>query len=162
MSSPAEPLPEHDPPAGAAFWVAAVVGIGIMAFGLRGILTNQRATEPTEFAKWFVGADLVHDLVVAPVVAVVGFAVARLVARPWRLPVQAGVFATAVVVAIGWAPLHGYGHASAPGNTTVQPLDYATAVPTVVAVVWLAVGAWLAVIAIRRASARRRPRSAAP
>ena len=96
------------------------------------------------------GADLLHDLVIAPVVALVGVFLARLLRRPWRLPVQAGSAATAIVLAVGWAPLRGYGRATAVGNPTVQPLDYSTAVATVVGVVWVVVLGWLAAIAFRR------------
>ncbi|MGZ8752164.1 MAG: hypothetical protein ACXW1S_04210 [Acidimicrobiia bacterium] len=137
--------------------MGAAVGIGIMAFGFRGLFENSRATQPLEFAKWFVGADLLHDLVIAPVAALVGVFVARLFPRPWRFPVQAGLFATAIVLAVGWAPLRGYGRATAVGNATVQPLDYSTAVATVVGVVWIIVAGWLAVIATRRSTRSSRP-----
>ena len=153
MSSSAEVEPStdaSDAPSGVVFWVGAAIGIGIMAFGVRGLLENSRATQPMEFSKWFVGADLLHDLVIAPVAILVGAIVARLVPRPWRLPVQAGLFATAIVLAVGWAPLRGYGRAVAVGNDTVLPLDYSTAVATVVGVVWLVVGVWFGAIALRR------------
>lgn len=138
-------------PNGAGFWVGAVAGIGIMAFGVRGLLQHSGATQPLEFSKWFIGADILHDLVLAPAVALVGVVVARLIPRPWRFPVQAGLFATAIVLAVGWAPLRGYGRATAVGNGTVQPLDYSTAVATVVGVVWMLAIAWLVVIAFTRA-----------
>ena len=142
--------PSSDAPTGATFWIGAVTGIGIMAFGLRGLFMNAGATRPTEFAKWFIGGDLLHDLVIAPLVVLVGVLVARLLPRPWRWPVQAGLVATAIVLAVGWAPLRGYGRANAPGNATVQPLDYSTAVATVVGVVWAIVAIWLAAMAVRR------------
>ncbi len=143
-------MSRDEAPSGVAFWIGAVVGIGIMVFGLRGIFINAGATQPVEFAKWFIGADLLHDLVIAPLVALVGVVVVRLLSRPWRGPVQAGLMATAIVVAVGWAPLHGYGRVTAIGNGTVQPLDYSTAVATVVGVIWALVLVWLAVIAVRR------------
>ena len=95
------------------------------------------------------GADLLHDLVIAPTVGCVGVFLARLLPRPWRYPVQAGVMASAIVLAVGWAPLRGYGHATAIGNPTVQPLDYSTAIAAVVSVVWSLVLCWFAIIAVR-------------
>ncbi len=147
---PVDPVTGDEAPSGAVFWIAATIGIGIMAFGLRGLFDNSKATQPLEFAKWFIGADLLHDLVIAPVALLVGVVVARIIPRPWRLPVQAGLFATAIVLAVGWAPLRGYGRDVAIGNTTVLPLDYSTAVATVVGVVWLVILVWLGAIAARR------------
>jgi hypothetical protein len=139
-----------DAPSGVVFWIGAVLGIGIMVFGIRGLFEDSRATQPLEFSKWFIGADILHDLVIAPVAALVGVFVARLLPRPWRLPVQAGLFASAIVLAVGWAPLRGYGRATAIGNATVQPLDYSTAVATVVGVVWIIIACWLGMIALGR------------
>jgi len=154
VSSSADVEPEASAdgaPRGAVFWIGAVIGVAIMAFGLRGLFENSRGTQPLEFSKWFIGADLLHDILIAPAVALVGLFVARLIARPWRAPVQAGLFATAIVLAVGWAPLQGYGRTTAAGNATVLPLDYSTAVATVVGVVWLLALVWLATIALRRA-----------
>jgi hypothetical protein len=136
---------------GAGFWCAAAIGIAVMAFGVYGIVTHARGTHPPAFVVWFVGADLVHDLLVAPAVLLVGAIAARAVPARWWPPVRAGLIASAVVLVVGWAPLRGYGRATAAGNGSVQPLDYATAVPTVLAVVWGAVACWLAWRARRRA-----------
>jgi hypothetical protein len=70
-----------------------------------------------------------------------------------RRPVRAGLFATFVVVLVGWAPLRGYGRDRVPDNPTVDPLDYATAIPTVLTVVWLFTLGWIAV-AVRRGRVR--------
>ncbi len=136
---------------GPGFWVGFAIGSAVMAFGLAGLLDNADAVHPAEFAKWFVGADLVHDFVVAPVVLVVGAVLVRAVRMPWRVPLQAGFVASAIVLAVAWAPLRGYGRAVVPDNATVQPLDYSTALLTVLAVVWAAVAVWLVLTA---ASAR--------
>ena len=104
--------------AGPAFWTGALIGIAIMLFGLRGMITNARATRPFEFTRWLVGADLVHDLLIAPAVCIVGALVARLLPRPWRGPIRAGLVASAIVLAVGWAPLRGYGRTAVPDNPT--------------------------------------------
>lgn len=139
---------------GATFWAGAVSGIGIMLFGLRGLLENARATEPPASLAWLVGADLVHDLLIAPAACLVGVLLTRALPRPWRAPIRGALFATAIVLAVGWAPLRGYGRATVPDNPTVQPLHYGTAVATVLVVVWLIALAWLLGIAWRRAHVR--------
>ena len=48
--------------------------------------------------------------------------------------------------------MRGYGRARTPDNPTVQPLDYATAVMTVVIVIWILAAVWLAVRLVRRRS----------
>jgi hypothetical protein len=164
------PVAGQSPPSrGAAFWLAAGLGILIMAFGARGILTHARGTEPSAFAVWLVGADLLHDLVVAPLVCLVAAGVARLLPDRVRAPIAAGLVTTAFVVLVGWAPLRGYGRATVPDNPTVQPLNYATGIATVLVVVWSVVLVWLLVSALRAAasqgrgeiaSGRRRPGAA--
>ena len=64
-------------------------------------------------------------------------------------PVRAGLFASIVVILVGWAALRGYGRDQVPDNPTVDPLNYGTAVLTVLLTVWAAVALW-AGFAIRR------------
>jgi hypothetical protein len=116
-----------------------------MGFGVRGVLMHAEGTEPLQFTKWFIGADLLHDFVLAPLVCLAAAAVARVLPARVRAPVGSGLIASAFVLAVGWAPLRGYGRATVPDNPTVQPLNYATGVATVLAVVWAVVGVWLVV-----------------
>jgi hypothetical protein len=130
---------------GPAFWIGLVVGGAVIAYGVRGVLADAAATHPFSFATWFVGADIVHDAFVAPLAALVAWPVVRFAPLRWRAPLLAGLFGSAVVLAIAWAPLRGYGRATVPDNGSVQPLDYATATATVLGFVWLAVVAWILV-----------------
>lgn len=143
-----DPTPDDAPddtPAGAVFWIGAALGIAIMAFGIRGVFGQSRGTRPFDLATWVIGADLIHDLVIAPLVVLVGIVVVTTVGTRWRAPIRAGLLASAIVVAVGWAPLRGYGRATAPDNPTIQPLNYATAVLTVLAAIWVVVTVWVAV-----------------
>lgn len=135
------------------FWVGAALGIACMAIGARGLLDHASATRPGAAITWLVGADLVHDLLIAPVACFVGLALARGLPRPWRGPVRAGLFATAIVLAVGWAPLRGYGRMTAPDNPSVQPLDYASAVGTVLVTTWILVALWLVALTWSRRAA---------
>jgi hypothetical protein len=88
---------------------------------------------------WVVGADLVHDLLVAPLVGAAGLLVARLVPAGWaRAHVQAGLLVSGALLLVAWVPLVGWG--GNPGNPTIRPLDYRSATLTVLGVVWAIVG----------------------
>ena len=146
MTAPTET--DRDRP-GVAFWIGLVIGGAVMAFGIRGVFMNSRATDPAVLVQWVVGADLVHDLLIAPIAIGVGWAATRIVPLAARIPVQLGLVATGVVLIVGWAPLRGYGRATVPDNPSVQPLDYSTAILTVLVAVWVVVGAWITVRLVR-------------
>ncbi len=75
-----------------------------------------------------------------------GSLLARFLPRCLRAPGPApALFASAVVLLVGWAALRGYGRDQVPDNPTVDPLHYGTAVLTVLAVVWGAAIVWLTV-----------------
>ena len=155
MTAPAKTT-ETSARAGASFWIALAVGGGIMAFGFRGAL-DQLSSFP-DVARWVIGADLIHDFVIAPIAVGIGWAVGRVVSMKWRAPIQAGLMATAITVAIGWPGLRGYGRHLVPDNPSVQPLNYATAVGTVIGIIWAVVAIWL----VTRAMTQRRVPAAHP
>jgi hypothetical protein len=138
-----------------AFWIGLVVGLAVMAYGIRGLLVDAAATRPTEAAQWLVGADLLHDLVLVPVVLVIGWLTRRVVPIPLRWPLRAALIGTALAVAIGWIPLRGYGRLA--DNPSLAPLGYGSAIVAVVVGVWAACALWglLALAAARRGSARQ-------
>lgn len=122
---------------GPLFFTGLVVGWGIIAFGVRGLLGDQATDRVVNWAVYLVGLDLLHDAVVAPAALLVGAAVARALPRSWRAPVQAGLFASAVVLLLAAAPLADT--AEPVGNPTIQPLDYGTATLTALGISWAAV-----------------------
>lgn len=139
---------------GVRFWIAFAVGGAVMAFGVRGALQHAAATHPRDLFIWLVGAGLLHDLVVAPLICATGLLLAHFLAEPWRTPVRAGLILSALVVLVGWPGLRMYGRDRVPDNLSAQPLDYSTAVLTVLAVVWLSVAVWtLLRVRARRATA---------
>jgi hypothetical protein len=133
-----------DETGGAGFWIGALVGGGIMVFGLRGLLDAAPATRPAEVGLGFLGLDLLHDAVLAPLACVVGALLTRFLPRPFRAPVRAGLFASFVALLVGWPALRGYGRDQVPDNPTVDPLSYGTALLTVIAIIWAAVAVWSA------------------
>ena len=136
--------------------VGLVLGLPFMAVGILDFVNHFDATEFESFARFYVGADVLHDLVVAPIAALIGVLVIRRMPVIARAPVRAALFGTAIVVAVAWPALRGYGRMRTPDNASVQPLDYTTAVATVVAVVWAIAATWLALELVAARRSRRR------
>ena len=107
------------PPGRRWFWLGLVAGYPLMAIGVWGIFRDSGVTAPFNFALWFVGGNLVHDLVLAPVVLGVGLLLRRRL--PGRLlgPVQWGAALSGMVLLFAAIPLLGLGRS--PLEPTVQP-----------------------------------------
>ena len=140
---------ERDAGRGAGFWVALAIGWCIIGYGVVGV---SRAKDgfggALDVAAWVAAGHAVHDLLIAPAVFLVGITVGQLVRVRWRAPLQAGLVARAVVIAVAYPAIRGFGRK--PRNPSVLPLDYTTATLTAVGVVWGLVLAWLAARALHR------------
>ena len=143
-------------PSGPGFWAAAVVGWAIIAVGVSGLVGRLGTGGALDVGLWVVGGNVIHDVALVPLVGAVAIAVALVVHPPWRAPVLAGLATSAVVVLVS-VPLVGRFGAK-PRNPTVLPLDYPSAVATVLAVVWTGVAIWCATIAWRRSGRGARSR----
>jgi hypothetical protein len=137
---------------GPAFWVACVIGWSVIVFGVAGLLDRLGARGTIDVGVWVVGGNLVHDAIIAPLGLLLALAVALVVHRPWRAPLAAGVVTSAIVVAVAYPALRGFGRK--PRNPSVLPLDYDRAVLTVLAVVWGLVALWCGVLVVRRLRTR--------
>ena len=125
---------------GAAFWVAAVVGAAIVAFGVSGLLHDRALTKPSDLGRWLLGAGVVHDALIAPVLVAAGI-VTRWLPASARVPVRLGLAATALLVAVTWPLVHGYGVRSA--NPSLLPRDYGGSLIIAIGAVWATVAASL-------------------
>lgn len=141
---------------GRTFWVTLVVGWGVMAYALRGVFVDDHFTHPDDLAKWLVGSALVHDLVVAPAVLVVGWVVHRWVPAQVRGPVQLGLFASGVMALFAYPFVRGYG--DVPSNPSALPRDYTEGLLLVLATIWAAVAVAIAAAGARRWLRPREPR----
>lgn len=111
------------------------LGVPVMAYAVRGVLVDAHLTHPAELARWIVGLAVLHDLVLVPLVLAVGAALRRRVpARAWA-PVRAALLATAVLAAVGWPFVRGYGRN--PTVPSLLPRDYAAGLLAAIAVTWL-------------------------
>jgi hypothetical protein len=87
--------------------VDLVVRTGLGAVGLLGVgyggyrlLSNQVASHPPQLATWLIGAIILHDFVLTPVVLGVGLLLTRTVAPRARRYLQGALVAGALVAAI--------------------------------------------------------------
>ncbi len=129
--------------------IGLVVGLPMMAWGVYALAIHRAASPTASVARFFIGGDVIHDAIVAPIAALVGVLVLRRVPTSARAQTRAALFTTAIVVAIAWPGIRAYGRMRAPDNASVQPLNYATAVATVVVIVWFICGVWF-VVDLRR------------
>jgi hypothetical protein len=143
-------------PSRAGLAAGLVLGVPVMLVGVLGLAHHTDATPPADYLRLFVGGDLLHDLVVAPLAALVGVVVLRRLPATWRGPLRAALFGTAIVIAVAWPALRAYGRDRTPDNPSVQPLHYATSVATAIGVVWVIAAVWLGVALVRDHRARGR------
>lgn len=136
-------------PGGPAFWIGAVVGWGVIVAGIVGLLSQSGQTRPTDAARWVLGAAVLHDLVLAPIVIGIGLLLTKVAPRRWRAVVQGAFVITAMVSLFSIPFVRGYGRIA--NNPSLLPGNYATGLLTVLAVVW----AGAAVVLVVRL--RRRP-----
>lgn len=121
--------------------VAIALGVTAMGYGVWGALDNEGRTHPVELAGWVVGADLAHDLLLAPLVAGVSWLVARSIPAIGQHPVRWALATSGVLCLIAWPFVRGYGR-----NASVPSLldrNYAVGLSVYVGIVWAIAGLWL-------------------
>ena len=133
---------------GRLFWGSAIVGWAIVSFGIWTLLQRAGSTKPLNFAVLFVGFAVVHDLLFAPTVSLIGR-----VAGPRLSPaVRTVAFVAAVIsgslVLVALPPLLG----DPADNATLLPRNYPAGLLLSLAVVWTTAGI---VIAVRRFARKR-------
>lgn len=129
-----------------------VLGIPVIAFGVRGVLVDAADTHPAELARWIVGAAVVHDLALLPLAGAAAWALRRATPpRAWPY-VRTAALTIAVLGLVGWPFVRGYGED--PANPSLFPRDYGVGVLAAAAAVMLA--ASVAFVAASVVAARRR------
>jgi hypothetical protein len=136
---------------GLAFWLGLVAGWAIIGYAVTGIWQDREGTNPTGLARWFVGLLAAHDLVVAPLVAIIVGLLAWRLPRRLRGPILGALALSAVLTVFAWPNVRGYGRR--PLNSSALPWDYGRNLALVLAGVWVAAGA---VILVRAARGRHR------
>ena len=147
MSAGADQAGDRHRP-GALFWISAAAGWGVIGFGLRGILQHSVDTRPADLARFVVGGAILHDLLVAPLVILLGVLVARAVPGRSRAVVQAALVVSGLIALFSYPLVRAYGLAA--NNPTSLPHNYARNLLVVLGVVW-AVAAAAVVLRLRAA-----------
>ena len=137
------------------FWVSAIVGWAVIAYGIRGLLHHHVDTRPANLAKFFVGGALVHDLLFAPVVLVVGVLLARSAPRPARAWLQAGLLVSGSLALFSFPLVRDY--AKVIHNPSSLPHNYTANLAVTLGAVWAAVIAGGLVTAVLHRRASQRP-----
>jgi len=134
------------------FWALLPVGAVFVAVGVHGVFDDHASTPPMEVARWFLGAGVAHDALIAPVFVVFGWLTGWL-PMVARTPVRLALVASAVLTAFAWPLVQGYG--LSPDNASVLPLDYTRNLVGALLAIWVATGAAVIVRVIdgRRARA---------
>jgi hypothetical protein len=135
--------------AGAGFWVCAAVGWALIGVGVRGIFTHRLDTRPANLARFVVGGALLHDLVVAPLVIIVGVLLARVFRGRGRAGVQAVAFSTVIIALFAYPLVRSYGRAA--HNPSSLPHNYAVNLLVVLGIVWVIMSV-VGIVRWRRAS----------
>ncbi|MEQ0560542.1 hypothetical protein ABJI51_15755 [Amycolatopsis sp. NEAU-NG30] len=116
----------------------ALPGLAALAWGVVLFVEYALPLRPDVFGTvgWLVGGPLVNDGVVAPLTAVLGLALGRLLPRPWRTPVVTATVITGILAILAfpllWRP---YGTPPTPGLHDGNP---ALGLALTTATIWLA------------------------
>jgi hypothetical protein len=125
-------------------WLATGAGLAVAGYGIAGLVTHSRATNPANSLDWLAAGLLAHDVVVVPATTLIGLALSRLAPRSCRAVLQAALFVSGSV-ALASFPLWS-GHGGDPGNPSVDPLPYGRNLLIVLGGIWALAGT----VAVRR------------
>ncbi len=128
--------------------LAGVIGIGYGLF--LALTTLRRWPDVIATALWFGVPPVLSDLLVIPVIGLLGTVVAARVRSHWRAPVIIGLIISGALLAVGWPFLSGIGRRA--DNPSLLDRPYLLGTVLALAVIWAGVAAW----ALLR---RPRPRS---
>ena len=141
-----------DRPRRATFWIGLAIGWTLIAYGVRGVFVDANATQPAQLFAWVLGAAVVHDALIAPVVLLVSWLLSRVLNRSVANAVKVGLATSAVFVVFSWALVRGYGRRRT--LPSALPLDYGRNLLVTIAAIWIAVGIYLAARWLRLARRR--------
>lgn len=145
----------HRSKCGISFWLGLLMGWAVIAYAIAGIIREKEGTNPPGLLRWVVTLAVAHDLLLAPLVAIVGGLLAWVLPRRARGPVLAAFALSATLTLFAWPNVRGYGRRAL--NNSTLPWDYGRNLLEIVAVIWISAAA---VIAYRVLHDRRHPMTA--
>lgn len=140
----------HEAPGGFVFWTGMAIGAATVAFGLRGVLLDLRATRIANLSLFFGASGIAHDALWAPLL-VVGGLVTRRIPQRCRRPLRVALALSLGLILFAWPVLAG--PSTKVRNPTVLPLDYGRNLLLTLAALWAGCG-----VVVVRAYWMNRPR----
>lgn len=116
------------------------LGLAAMIYALVGALGDAQV-RPIGQGLTLIGAVLLHDAVLMPLVLAVGALLARFASPVIRPPIQAGLLASLAATVVAVPFVGGFGRSG--DNPSVLPLNYGRGWLILLGVIWLIAGAWL-------------------
>lgn len=113
--------------------VLGTLGLGAILYGAVRILQSPAAVNPLDLFVWLAGALILHDGILAPIVTVFGFLMARLIPGRARAYIQGGLIVGALVTTFTVVEIYREGK-SRPGNALLEQ-DYTRNLLVILAVV---------------------------
>ncbi len=134
--------------------IGLIIGIPIVAYGLRGVWVDSARAHPFELVRWVVGAALVHDLVFVPLVLALGVAV-RWVVRDdqVRRALRVGFIVSGSLSLVAWPFIRGYGRR--PAVPSLLPRNYLMGLVVYLTITWAVVACMIVWTRMRRAVPKR-------
>ena len=115
------------------------VGAAVLAYGVVGLFTADRAPSPSLWARFWLGGLVAHDFLLAPLVVAAGVLVTRLARGDARPYIQAGLAMSGMVSLVALPFVLGRGRDER--EPSALPLDYGRGLLVTLAAIWLAIAA---------------------
>jgi hypothetical protein len=111
--------------------VGVVTGVALASVGVVSLLRESADTHPGAVVRWVIGLAIVHDLVLVPIVLVIGVGLRRWAPKAW---VAAALLVSGVVTLVAWPFVRGYGRLA--NNPSILPRNYGRGLAIVLALTW--------------------------
>ncbi len=137
-------------------YLIGAVGVALAAYGILRILDQSRFTHPSQLIFWLIGALILHDAIIAPLVLVVGFVLDRTVPSRALAFLQAGLVTGGLVSSIGVIMIWRQDKYSSPALALLRQ-HYRTNLLVLLVLIALVTGVAYVVTVARSNSTKSRP-----
>ena len=141
-TAPASGPDRDEPRPGWLAWAVIASGWVVMGIAVVGAVGDVRIGDLGSWATWVLGAALVHDALLLPVVTALGWLLTRWVPVPYRVPLRTALVVSGIVALTVWPIARRWGARA--DNPSLLPLPVQRNLAIIVAVliaVAIAVGA---------------------
>jgi len=129
---------------GPTFWVGLVLGWSLILFGFHNAFRHVPGLRNVaDLGRWLVGGLVVHDGFWVPVAIGAGWLTSRLVPATVRAPVRVGLALSAMLAVATLPVTRRYGATA--DNPSIDPNDATAGLLIFLALIWLAMVAWVVV-----------------